>query len=141
MIIEIEDVNDVKRIAAIKAAVESGFVFKEEKPKEKNSFFSIKANRNHKWVINIDITNASDKQLTRFEHLYARYQLKEKTALNAKSNFLTTIGVGYTLGIIGMVGAIFVGMKQCVPEPEPTFPKTIKKVENKLPVFQNQLTR
>ncbi len=141
MIIEFEDMTDAKRIAGIKAAVESGFVFKEEKAKEKISIFSKKANRNHKGVIDIDVTNASYEQLARFKHLYARYQIKEKTALNAKSKFLTTIGVGYTLGVIGMIGAIFVGMKQCAPEPEPAFPKVIKKAENKLPVFQNQLTR
>ncbi len=141
MIIEINDVGDAKRIAAIKAAVESGFVFKEEKPKEKISLFSKKNNQSYKGLIRIDMANASREQIARFEHLYAKYYLKERTALNIKSKFLTTIGVGYTLGIIGLTTALFVGMKQCVPEPEPGFPKIIKKAENKLSVPQKQMER
>ena len=102
---------------------------------------SKKNNQSYKGLIRIDMTNASRKQIARFEHLYARYYLKERTALNIKSKFLTTIGVSYTLGIIGLTTALFVGMKQCVPEPEPGFPKIIKKAENKLSVPQKQMER
>ena len=44
------------------------------------------------------MANASREQIARFEHLYARYYLKERTALNIKSKFINFIS-SCTFGI------------------------------------------
>lgn len=134
MRIEIDDIKDVKRVAAIMAATECGLIIKEEKPKEILPFFSKK--KNFKGYVDVvGLENASEDIQGRFNHLYARYQLEESTKARAKKVSMGMGAVAYFLGLVA-ISAVITSVKCCESNPEPQAPKQIQK-RNLTPAVQN----
>lgn len=139
MRIELNDVGDVRRIAALKAGVECGLVVKEVRAKEVYPFFK-RGEEAKTGYIDVEMENASEETKSRFNHLYARYVLEEKTSARIRTVPMIAAGIGYVLGLSTVLVAVATGLKGC--EAEPATPKQIQKAKP-IPVIekQNQLTR
>lgn len=141
MRIELNDVGDVRRLAALKAGVECGLVVKEVRSKEVYPFLK-RGEEGKTGFIDVEIENASEETKARFNHLYAKYVLEEKTSSRIRTVPMIVGGAGYVLGLSAALIAVAVGAKRCEIEPEPVTPKQIQKAKTpSLIEKQNQLTR
>ncbi|MBQ8251720.1 MAG: hypothetical protein IJY92_07440 [Alphaproteobacteria bacterium] len=136
MRIEIDDINDVKRVAALKAGVECGLIVKEAPPQEVYPLFK-KVQKGMAGFVEVMDENASEETKARFNHLYARYLLEEKSSARVRSVPMIAGGVAYILGLGAILVGVVAGVKGCSVEQEPSKPKLIKKAKL-LPVVDNQ---
>ena len=141
MRIELNDVGDVRRIAALKAGVECGLAVKEVRAKEVYPFLK-RGEEAKTGYIDVEMENVSDETKARFNHLYARYVLEEKTSARIRTVPMLASGIGYVLGMSTVLAAVAIGLKGCDADPVPVTPKQIQKAKS-LPLIekQNQLTR
>ncbi len=136
MRIEIDNINDVKRVAALKAGVECGLIVKEELPQEVYPLFK-KVKKGRAGYVDVMDENASEETKARFNHLYAKHLLEEKSSARVRSVPMIVGGVAYILGLGAILSGVGVGMKGCAVEQKTSTPKLIKKAKL-LPTRENQ---